>query len=975
MRKFTTCFMLLFILLPLSAQKQPGQVVIQNSGKKTLPQVEIIVADAQPTTSDARGDFQIHLPNHVKGQRLMIQSIAYKDWVVVNKQAIAQWVYAPEKTYRIDMCPRQEYTQRVEQLYEIGQSCSRAQYDKVVAELKQLKEKGRLSSAEYMQRRKAAQASLNSTKSMLDQYIPLIAAINTDYLLPVERQAQQLVMEGKLDEAIRLYEEMKLDHKARQELQFEHTWSEDIEMLIPSVERFAQTLILEGGQKNYERAGSYLKMIADSDPKHMQRNANYAIFAGQQGLYSEAEIYYKKAIEATENPLHQADWYTKLGVIYDYTGQLNASIDAYIKATDLLAPQPRNLLATAELFVYLDLNMSSCLYKMAKILPVEKKEEVYQRALNCLEETQNILETLKEMLISNYQHPLLLCYNNIMHIYVAQKDAKGMRRIQEKIDRLPLTDGDDEYLLDTRISQGVTALHQQRNTASLDYLMRADTLAEKLYQENPQKFKFKRGQIHELLGCAYYDLNRYEEAIRELTDGLVLFGTYSNEEKELQKELYYDLNYNLILSYYYNKQYVEAWDLFPAIYPYLGDKDIASNVAIWMVMLHYAYLSGNYDILKYEQDIVQTLQTCQADETYYTQAEAAYTLLGALKLQTGQPEEGMRYYDLSDQCATLHKHNRMLAYGNLNRMNALLINHQPQAVLSIWKETQSDLKKYHSDADGFVQLAYYKMLAHLMLRQWDEAALMSQQLTQGSIPDDPFDQCKVFLTQALLNARQGKEYQTIIVRMNKQAQAVLKTSLFRYWELMSDYHLAFMHHHLRQKDYTHAMFHLSEALNTLGHLGKESYVRCPFLLSYLLNRYGDIAYAQADYVSALKAYEDALTTFFDFHTEQKKACYTYMYDWNATLWHNEDFLNFEKTIRTWSNAQDAMLHQAFIMVLYVLHQDAQVGKALIDSLKTRKLPDTNMYYPPALVAVCQQMDGKLPSEYQSTLKQLINLLQ
>ena len=49
-------------LLSIHAQSQRGTVVIQNSGKKALPQVTIVIEGATPTTSDARGCFEVQLP-------------------------------------------------------------------------------------------------------------------------------------------------------------------------------------------------------------------------------------------------------------------------------------------------------------------------------------------------------------------------------------------------------------------------------------------------------------------------------------------------------------------------------------------------------------------------------------------------------------------------------------------------------------------------------------------------------------------------------------------------------------------------------------------------------------------------------------------------------------------------------------------------------------------------------------------------
>ena len=68
---------------------------------------------------------------------------------------------------------------------------------------------------------------------MLDCYVPLLVAINTDYLEPIEKQAQQLVTQGKLDEAIRLYEGLQLEKRLAHDLGLKKQWDEDIESMIP----------------------------------------------------------------------------------------------------------------------------------------------------------------------------------------------------------------------------------------------------------------------------------------------------------------------------------------------------------------------------------------------------------------------------------------------------------------------------------------------------------------------------------------------------------------------------------------------------------------------------------------------------------------------------------------------------------------------------------------------------------------------
>lgn len=970
----SVCFTVMSVFT-IEAQNQQGVVVIQNSGKKSLPQVAVVISDAQPTTSDMEGKFNVQLPNHVKGQRLIIQSISYKDWVVVNQHMVNQWVYAPEKVYRVDMCPKQEYTSRVEQLYQIGKNNSRTKYNLAITELKKLKEQGAVSSAEYLKRRQTLQNSLNKAQAMLDEYVPLLVAINIDYLAPIEKQAQQLVLEGKLDEAIQLYEGLQLETKLEHDLKLKKEWDDDIETLIPPIERFAQTLILQGGEESYIRAGQLLKMIADSSPEHMERNANYAIFAGQQNNYADAEVYYKKAIEHTKNPYDMADWYTKLANVYDELNRMEESSDLYYKAAELLEKLPRQIRATAELTVNLNINSSACVVKMCRNAKENDKRKGYRLALNSLEEATNLLEALKDTLTDKYQQQLMVCYNNMTSIYSMLNDVKGMERIQKKIDKLNLTDANNETLLEQKISKGKAAMRTKQPTKAIEHLLEANALAEKLYRDNPYQFKKQRILAYQFLGCAYYDANRYDDAGQTLTEGLALFETLPEENKEVNRDIFYDLYYNLFNSYFEGKHYYEIIEAFKEIHPYLGKQELEYDVPIWKSILYSAYQLGRYDILEYEPEILRTLMACADNKVFYSSVEFCYTVLGALHLNIGNIDACLNYYKLSDQCASSHGHKRMLAYGKLNVMSTLLMQHQPVSIIAQAPALEAELKKQNGDDDSFATLMYYRLLAHIMLKQWDEASHISNLMNQKRPLETPIDQCRALLSQTVLHLQTNQPAKPLLDRYIILAEEVRKLSLYQYWELMIDYYLIQLHYTIQGKDYKQAIGWVSKAMEAIDKLGDESPLRSLFISGYLMNKYGDLAYLTNNFKDALEAYENTFTSFYNYHAIQKKECYTYMYNWNAALLLDEDMLNYEKTVRQFGNARNGMLQQAFSMVIYLLHRDPEAGKDIVAYLKTRRMPEINEAYTPALLAYCKQMDGKLHKEYQPVLQQLIQLLQ
>lgn len=975
MKKSIIIILLLLVNISnLLSQNQSGLVVIQNSGRKTLPQVEIIVLNAQPTTSDAQGSFQIHVPNHVKGQRLLVQKISYKDWIVVNKHSVEQWVYAPEKKYRIDMCPKEDYNLYVEKLFEIGENSSRQLYNQISKELNDLKAKGILSNNEYMLRLKKARTNLKNTKSMLDEYIPLIAAINKDYLMPAEQQAQQLIMEGKLNEAIQIYEDLNLIQKVEKEITYSKNWSEYIESLIPTVERFAQTLILKGGEENYNLAGKYLKKIADYNPKHMQRNANYAIFANKQNMYSDAETYFKRALKYATNSFDKIEWHIKLGTLYDNMNNTKKSIDEFIKATDLLEKQPKQILATVELTVHLNINMSKLLFRMSKNQAPKDKKKSYQLAHNCLEEAQTILETLKDTVMSDYEHALTVCYNNSMNIYAAEGDIKGLKNIQKKMRNLFPTDVNDEAMLEWLRSEGANLLHLQQYQQALEKLLQAKEIIDKLYVINPQEFKFLHGNIYSLLGNAYFNLNQYHKGINIITEGLATFNTFTEYEKELQKDLFYDLHYNLIQCYFYNNQFYEIIDLFPDIYPYMNEKDQKYDTPLWMYFLYSSYTTGKFDILKHEQEILKTLKMCEKDKLFYSHVEAAYTTLGALKIYSGHFEDGLQYYNMSDMCAKRNKHKLMIAYGKLNRLAVNLIQHNPETVLSQYYEIKSELKKYGSDYDAFAQLSHYNVMANMMLHKFDEANMTSKKFSMGLLPKDKYDRCKVYLSQILLNIFTGKPYLDWEKRFNEESMELLKTNQFKYWEIISDFHISLLNVYIQKKNLVQTFTHMQKALEALERLGKESYCRMPFMLSYIINKLGDIEFEEKNYESALKSYEDAISIFYAFHHEKQIKCYTYMYEWNTSLLFDDDILNFEKTIRNFKNAQNGMVQQAFFMALFTLGNDEPEAIEFIQTLKTRKIPDSKSSYAEIILKTYKNKENILHKKYIPTIQRLFNLL-
>ena len=961
-------------LLSIHAQSQRGTVVIQNSGKKALPQVTIVIEGATPTTSDARGCFEVQLPNHIEGQRLLIQQIAYRDWVVVNQHMVNQWVYAPTKNYRVDMCAKEEYTARVEQFYQIGKTNAKAKYTSAMAQLKQLKEEGKVNSDRYMQRRKEIQAALNTAQEMLDCYVPLLVAINTDYLEPIEKQAQQLVTQGKLDEAIGLYEGLQLEKRLAHDLGLKKQWDEDIESMIPTVERYAQTLVLQGGEESYRKAGDLFKKIADSSPTHMERNADYANFAHHQRNFTDAETYYKKAIEHSKTPYDLADWYTKLGLIYDDMNRLDESIDYFDKAQQLLEKLPRNILATAELTVNLDINFSTVLFKMVRKGTPETKLKGCRIALNSLKEAVKILLALGPTQAPDYESKLMVCYQNMTTIYGVMGDKKGLAQAQADIAKLNMTDAKADTQVEYWVAKGNNANYKNKYDEMLAAYLKADEIIEKLYRNNPSQYKIERITIYQLLAAAYYELDRYVEAVEADEEGLAIFNTLPDEEQSTQRELYYNLYYNLYQCYYYTQQHNEAYDAIEKIHPFLKTEASEFAVNIWFTALNAAYNLGRYEILKYGEEIIETLKACQDNKTVYSQVNTCYALLGALFFVTGHVDTAFYFYDLSDKGATRHGHVRMLAYNKLNRLSLSLICHRAQEVVADAPDVETELKKRQGDNDSFAQLKYIQMMAYMMLGQWNEANRISQLMNRMPSQDAATGRAHALLAQAVLCMHTKQEAKPYFDRFITEAEDARRSSLFMYHELMADYYFVCLYYAMQNKQYKQASEITAKLADVMNNLIEESPIRGAYMQIQFLNKCGDLAYFTHHYQKALDIYESTISLFYEYHANSKVQCYTYMYDWVSTLLLDNDFYKVEQAMRQMGTVRQGIIQQAFILALHVLHTDVQAGKELVAHLKTRKLYKSEEYYAPVLLLYSKQMKDRIGQDYQPTLNLLIQLL-
>ena len=300
--------------------------------------------------------------------------------------------------------------------------------------------------------------------------------------------------------------------------------------------------------------------------------------------------------------------------------------------------------------------------------------------------------------------------------------------------------------------------------------------------------------------------------------------------------------------------------------------------------------------------------------------------------------------------------------------------HRAQEVIASAPAIANELKKRQANDDSFAQLKYVQMMAHMMLGQWDEAKRISQLMNQMPAQDVAAGRARSSLAQAVLCMNIKQEAKSYFDRFAAEVEDVRRYSLFSYYELMSDYYFLCLYYAIQDKQYKQANDIISKLSDVVNGLTEESPIRGAYMQILLLNKCGDLAYFTHQYHKTLDAYENAISSFYEYHANSNVQCYTYMYGWVSSLLLDNDFYKTEQTMRQMKTARQGFIQQAFMLALYALHTDVEAGKELVAHLKTRKLRGSEEYYAPVLLLYGKQMKDHINQDYQPTLNLLIQLL-
>ena len=292
-------------LISLNAFAQTSQKGLvkeyrEGNNKRLLSGVEVEIVNAGSVVSDNKGNFLLEFRTLKPGQKVNVRRIEKIGYEIFNKEALEQWNINPDEPFTIVMV-KSELFKKIKDQYSIMSSKSYAQqYEKEKQALEAERKAGKLTEKKLKEELQALSDWYDKQLDNLSNYVDRFARIDIGELDENERNIIELVKSGKIEEAIKKYEDFKLVEKFEAETSEKRQIDESIKTLSEHQLKKQETLsvlwekiklqmdvhILKGSKKDYEKVSELLLRVASADSSNHKILCNCAVYASMVNLIS-----------------------------------------------------------------------------------------------------------------------------------------------------------------------------------------------------------------------------------------------------------------------------------------------------------------------------------------------------------------------------------------------------------------------------------------------------------------------------------------------------------------------------------------------------------------------------------------------------------------------------------------------------------------------------------------------------------------
>lgn len=589
MKRFLFPILLLFLPLLLVAQSQQ-QVQVreykEKAQKTPLEGVSLSVQNAGSTMSDAQGMMTLQFRTLKAGDQVQVRRVDLTGYEVFNSDAVEQWTISPQQAFNLILCRSDRFKQMRDNYMRISSASYERQYKQDQARLAALRKENKLQEEAYQQQLADLENNYYEQLDNLENYVDRFTRIDLSELSTQEQHLIELVQEGKIDEAIQLYEsadylsQYNAQVKDLQEInraqaalaKVEAEKLEAREKVQAAIHRQVQTYQLAGGRENFNKISALLKGVADADTTNLDAVWAYGDHCLDQNKFDECEKYMNIYMrQSVDNKKAQALACLNLGRLFGSKYIFDLAEKYYLQAVAL---SKQGYEEEPDLFLSL-YNDAECVLHTLYIY------------LNKQEEALLFSDTLKERLESCYQQDESL-WRSKLAIFLGEMALASFQidnKYDEKNESLLLRSynlskqemeetQNSEYLINSIIYLNQFYYYTQLWDRMEPFMLEELKYREENYAKNPnQEVRYLLDSYINLTEL-YYNLNKFTEshsyldkAFNTLDSVLQIYEEFSVEFNKMNlydaaSQLYYKEG-NIEKTRQYASQCLEAFEKIP----------------------------------------------------------------------------------------------------------------------------------------------------------------------------------------------------------------------------------------------------------------------------------------------------------------------------------------------------------------------------------------------------------------------------
>lgn len=617
---------------------QNGIVKEYNDAKKKTPLagVELVVNNAGSNVTGIDGRFTLNFRTLKPGDKIDVRKIEKTGYEIFNKDALDTWRIANDSSeFTIILCKSTKFKALKDQYNAVSSKSYAKQQKKDEDRLANLLKEGKIHQAEYEKKLNELKNKYDEQLENLDNYIDRFARIDLETLSTEEQCIIEMVKEGKIEEAIKAYENMHLEEKYAQAIQnigvansamaqLERVKVENLTArneAYLAVKRMNDARRLQGGTENFLKIGETLKTLAIADSTNLEPVLEYAAYCHDQNLFNEAISGFIRCEALATGDDTLSVIFNRLGNIYNQIGVYNEAERFYNKALEIelksfevnhnvnvlervlaiynglgiMCWNCNNYLKSKEYF-----NLAVELYKKNKSLNNMKSvsrvvSTIYSNlggmlhSMGDLETAKTIIKDGVNLLVSESTTDISIIKAQstlLFNLAVINRDIKSyeeafdnLRIAEDLILRLVEYNRDSymSFLFDLYDIKGLLFQDTRNYVKSIEYLEKSVSGYKELYMKTPNAFIRDISRLSKNLGNSYYLNNDYLSAINSWNESkeyyIILYKDFK-EMKEIATENIKSLTANISELLYEESQWDNAIEIIDNSLSIIGENDV-----------------------------------------------------------------------------------------------------------------------------------------------------------------------------------------------------------------------------------------------------------------------------------------------------------------------------------------------------------------------------------------------------------------